>query len=132
MFELKKTEGKARRGEFRCAHGGTVQNLLGDEQNKDSELRYFSGELNVTDDTPTAFIWHTANDNVVPVEQSLTLAQALSHAMVPYELHIYTHGRHGLALGMCGSNSVNRHAASWVPLCKQWLGELFHFEVSIG
>lgn len=97
-------------------HKGSVQNLLGDEQNKDSELRYFSGELNVTDDTPTAFIWHTAADSAVPVENSLALAKALSDHRVPFELHVFPKGAHGLGLAE-GNPSVRQ----WAKLLQNWL-----------
>ena len=97
-------------------HKGSVQNLLGDEQNKDSELRYFSGELNVTDDTPTAFIWHTAADGSVPVENSLALAKALSDHRVPFELHVFPKGAHGLGLAE-GNPSVRQ----WAKLLQNWL-----------
>lgn len=60
--------------------------------------RFFSAELNVTPDTPPAYIWHTANDNAVPVENSLALAAALSRAQVPFEMHIFPDGPHGIGL----------------------------------
>lgn len=79
-------------------HGGTAQNLLGDERFNVDELKRFSNELHVTPDTPEAFIWHTAADQAVPVENSLNLAAAMSRNGVPYELHIFPYGRHGLGL----------------------------------
>ena len=78
-------------------HYGSCLSLLGKEDRHDLE-RYFSAELNVTPDTPPAFIWHTANDETVPVENSLLLASALSRAKVRFELHIYPEGHHGLGL----------------------------------
>ena len=79
-------------------HNGTVQNLLGDERFNVAELKKFSNELNVTPDTPEAFIWHTAEDQAVPVQNSLNLAAAMSANGVPFELHIFPYGRHGLGL----------------------------------
>ena len=79
-------------------HGGTVQNLLGDERYSIAELKKFSNELRVTPETPEAFIWHTAADQAVPVENSLNLAAAMSKNGVPYELHIFPYGQHGLGL----------------------------------
>ena len=78
-------------------HEGSRRALLGPKAHQELE-RYFSAELNVTADTPPAFIWHTANDGSVPVENSLLLAAALSRAKVPFELHIYPDGHHGLGL----------------------------------
>lgn len=78
-------------------HIGSVTALLGDPDRHDLR-RFFSAELNVTPETPPAFIWHTANDNAVPVENSLLLAGALSRCGVPFELHVYPDGPHGLGL----------------------------------
>ena len=82
---------------FQYPHVGSVLALLGDG-NDMAGRRYFSAELNVTADTPPAYIWHTANDDLVPVENSLLLAGALSRAQVPFELHIYPEGPHGIGL----------------------------------
>lgn len=79
------------------AHYGSFINLAGEADRHDLE-RFFSAELNVTADTPPAFIWHTADDEMVPVQNSLMLAEALSRFGVPYELHIYPSGPHGLGL----------------------------------
>ena len=79
-------------------HIGSVADLLGDPDQHDLRRR-FSAELNVTPQTPPAFIWHTANDGLVPAEHSLLLAGALSRCGVRYELHIYPDGPHGLGNG---------------------------------
>ena len=79
-------------------HIGSLLSLLGGPDQHDLE-RFFSAELNVTPDTPPAFLWHTANDGVVPVENSLNLAAALSRAGVAFELHVYPDGPHGIGLG---------------------------------
>lgn len=78
-------------------HIGSVTALLG-EADDHVRRRFFSAELNVRADTPPAFIWHTANDPVVPVENSLLLAGALSRHGVPFELHVYPDGPHGIGL----------------------------------
>lgn len=78
-------------------HAGSKQNLLG--PNPDPELvKLLSSELQVTADTPPCFIWHTADDAVVKVENALEFASALSRHKVPFALHIYPKGRHGLGL----------------------------------
>jgi acetyl esterase/lipase len=72
--------------------------LLG--KNPSPELvRELSNELQVTKDTPPCFIWHTYEDKTVPVENSLHFAEALRKAGVPFDLHIYQKGPHGLGLG---------------------------------
>lgn len=97
-------------------HIGSVQSLLCDQAGSLTLQRYYSAERNVTKDTPPAFIWHTAADASVPVENSLNLAAALSLHGVPFELHIFPEGRHGLGLAQAVPA-----AAQWVPLCRRWL-----------
>lgn len=78
-------------------HTGSFKNLLGD--NPPAELvRHLSNELHVTADTPPTFIWHTVEDAAVPVENSFLFASALRRAGVPFDLHVYEKGRHGLGL----------------------------------
>ncbi len=78
-------------------HAGSKRNLLGD--NPSPELvQNLSNELQVTRQTPPTFLWHTAEDTVVPVENSLMFAEALRKAGVSFDLHIYEKGRHGLGL----------------------------------
>lgn len=79
-------------------HGGSKKYLLGD--NPSSELvENLSNELQVTKETPPCFIWHTWEDKAVKVENSLQFALALQKAGVPYDLHVYQKGAHGIGLG---------------------------------
>jgi acetyl esterase/lipase len=78
-------------------HQGSKNNLLG--QNPDPELvKLLSNELQVTKETPPCFIWHTAADNVVKVENALEFAAALQRNGVPFALHVYEKGGHGMGL----------------------------------
>ena len=79
-------------------------------------LRRFSAEQNVSADTPPAFIWHTAEDDCVPVQNSLLLAGALAAKGVPFELHVFPEGPHGLGLA-----PENPDVARWAPMCQRWL-----------
>ncbi len=98
-------------------HRGSRESLLGQENANNWELvRKFSNELHITPDTPEAFIWHTAADQAVPVENSLNLALALSAQGVPYEMHIFPQGRHGLGLA-----EEFEDVKQWVPLLQKWL-----------
>lgn len=83
------------------------------------DLIRYSAECNVTADTPPAFIWHTADDPVVPVACALDLAKALAAKGVPHELHIFPHGEHGL--GLAGDQE---DVSQWAPLCQKWLVSL--------
>jgi acetyl esterase/lipase len=59
----------------------------------------YSTELQVTAATPPCFVWHTAADTIVCVENSLEFARALQRNGVPFDLHVYEKGRHGLGVG---------------------------------
>lgn len=92
------------------------------------ELReMLSNEKRVTPDSAPAFIWHTYEDNAVPVENSLLLASAYRKAGVPFALHIFERGWHGLSL--CNAETNNQTAddrsvsevAEWFPLSVDWL-----------
>ncbi len=96
-------------------HGGSRSNLLGDtpsEQAVDS----LSNERQVTSRTPPTFIFHTADDDVVPVENAELFADALRRAKVPVELHVFEHGPHGVGL------APNDPALSqWPALAAAWM-----------
>ena len=100
-------------------HIGSRQALLGEHSNEMPLVRFFSAELNVTPDTPRAFIWHTSTDECVPVENSLLLASALAKNAVPFELHVFPVGNHGLGL------AEDKHdIRKWAELCQSWLIDL--------
>jgi acetyl esterase/lipase len=103
-------------GQF--THQGTKNNLLGKDPSPEL-VRQLSNELQVTKDTPPCFIWHTYEDKAVPVENSLQFAEALRKAGVPFDLHIYQQGPHGLGLGTRDWNPEKRHP--WTRDCLFWL-----------
>jgi acetyl esterase/lipase len=102
-------------GEFR--HDGSMRNLLGPQADEALRQR-LSLENSVTPQNPPAFIWHTADDAGVPVENALVLASALRRAGVSFAMHIFRHGRHGLGL------ADDRPVGIWTRLCEQWLAEI--------
>ena len=79
------------------AESFTRLNIAGPNPSQET-LDYFSLEKAVTADTVPCFIWHTAPDGLVPVQNSLMFAQALKENNIPFELHIFSHGDHGLSL----------------------------------
>jgi acetyl esterase/lipase len=103
-------------GQF--THQGSKQNLLGKDPSPEL-VRELSNELQVTKDTPPCFVWHTYEDNAVPVENSLQFAEALRRVGVPFDLHIYQKGPHGLGLGTREWNPEKRHP--WTRDCIYWL-----------
>ncbi|MCU9614811.1 alpha/beta hydrolase [Caldibacillus lycopersici] len=97
------------------AHIGSVQNLLG--SNPDETLQAaLSSENNVTAQTPPVFLWHTADDETVAVENSLMFAYSLSKHKIPYALHIFQNGRHGLGLA-----KEDLDVSQWTQMCESWL-----------
>ena len=80
-------------------HLGSRQCLMEEEWQDEETARWYSAEENVTDDTPPAFLWHTAEDEAVPVQNSLNLAKALADHGIRFELHVYPKGHHGIGLG---------------------------------
>lgn len=100
-------------GEHR--HEGSMENLLGAGSSGEQRL-FLSNERHVTKETPPVFLWHTADDEPVPVENSLLFAAALSRAAVPFDLHIFESGRHGLGLA-----ADHKEASKWTAVCEDWL-----------
>ena len=109
------------------AHEESFRNLLGEQyEEKKEEL---SLENQVTPDTPPTFLWHTATDETVPVENSLYFFQACLQQGVSAELHIYPVGGHGLSLAneeTCRANGigVQKECQSWIGLAQTWLEEM--------
>lgn len=86
---------------------------------------YWSMETQVDDQTPPAFLWHTMNDPLVPVENSFLFAQAMHKHGVNCECHIFADGAHGMSTATREVGAQSAHIHSWVALCGQWLEEQF-------
>lgn len=106
------------------SHGETSETISGG----DRELRKrISPDLNVTADSVPVFIWHTMEDDCVPVEGALLYAEACRAHNVPFALHIFEHGCHGLSI--CDGTVNERlpsaveqeNVAAWVDLALAWL-----------
>ncbi|HOK03944.1 MAG TPA: alpha/beta hydrolase [Victivallales bacterium] len=99
---------------------GTMKNLLGEENPSDKLREKFSWEKQVTPSSPPVFLWHTADDAVVHVKNALLMASALSENSVPFEMHIFPHGKHGLGLA-----KDDLRISQWLPLAASWLRQTF-------
>ncbi|MBR1710214.1 MAG: alpha/beta hydrolase [Clostridia bacterium] len=109
-------------GEF--AHHGSFRNLLGDQYEACHER--LSIEKQIGEQMPPAFIWHTYADESVPVENSLLLADALRKNHIPFEMHLFEKGEHGLSLANKltaepAGDRLEESCMPWIDLCHTWL-----------
>lgn len=96
-------------------HRGSLRNLLGD--NPDPEVvESLSNELQVTKETPPAFLVHSHEDTVVPPENSMLFVMALRRNGVPSELHMFEKGQHGYGMAL-----DDPELKAWPEACKHWL-----------
>lgn len=107
------------------SHAGSFMNLLGTDEPSADALSEVSLEKQVDERSSPAFLVHTANDEVVKVQNSLLMAEAYAAAGLPFELHIYPDSPHGMALGneitYCGNEKWNRQSlAQWVKAAVLW------------
>lgn len=113
-------------GDF--AHRGSFNNLLGADASS-HELYEMSLEYHVSSKTPTTFIWHTFEDKSVPLENTLLFAQSLRKCQIPFEMHVFPEGPHGLSLATEETSTETMgaypHVSIWMKLCIEWLNKLF-------
>jgi acetyl esterase/lipase len=81
-------------------------------------VAFYSNELQVTSSTPPCFLFHTYEDQAVSVENSLNFAKALKNNGVPFDLHVYERGRHGLGVG---DTAPFANAHPWTKDLIEWL-----------
>ena len=104
-----------------------ITKLLGGPRPSQALRDQYRLDLQVSPATPPTFLWHTADDAVVPAQNALRLAAALARHKVPYELHIFETGVHGLALAdavtaVPGQPSfISPDNQIWVDLGLKWL-----------
>lgn len=110
------------------AHRNSFINLLG--KRYDELIDKASLEDQVSENTPPAFIWHTYNDQDVPVENSLLLVASMKKYNIPLELHIYPHGTHGLGLASYETaekdceEHIQYECQNWIDMFGVWLRNL--------
>jgi acetyl esterase/lipase len=96
------------------AHMGSANNLTGPNPSPE-DIKEFSNEEHVTDQTPPSFLVHAKDDNAVPYENSEWFAKACTIHHVPVEVYYYEKGGHGFGM----TNKTN--SQSWMDLCIGWL-----------
>jgi len=100
-------------------HAGSRENLLG--KNPDAKLvESLDNDLIVSLETPPTFLFHGADDAVVPIQNSLLYAKALADHKIPFSIHVPPHGQHGFGLGSPGSPQ------DWRSVAENWLRSI-HF-----
>ena len=105
-------------------HQGTSDNVSGGD---DALREKLSVDRHITPDFPPSFIWHTVDDESVPVENSLLLMQALRREGVPFEAHLFAHGPHGISTCTQEVETPNPECRPWLSLCQTWLNKQFQY-----
>lgn len=105
-------------------HDGSIVNIAGASSPKEI-MEMVSLEKQVSEDAPPVFIWHTADDGLVPVENTLMFAAALAEKKIPFACHIFESGVHGLSL--CDDSTagydghINPDCARWFGMAVDWI-----------
>lgn len=98
-----------------AVHRGSREALLGKSPSPEKMAAY-SPNKNVPDDMPPTFLFHSADDDVVPVENSLAMYSALRAKRIPAEMHIFEEGGHGFGIRLAAGKPVEK----WPELFLRW------------
>ncbi len=109
------------------AHKYSIDFVSGTTDTESEIYKKMSLETHVNAETPPTFLWHTANDSVVPVKNSLVFATKLAENNVTFELHVYPFGHHGLATSNYGTNPITEkhYSAQWMDDSVKFLFEIW-------
>ena len=102
------------------AHRGSFNRILGTTEPTEEQNRAYSLEYHVDEKTAPVYIWHTAEDTCVPVQNTLLFTAALAKYKIPFEMRIFPKGPHGLARSDWETERIG--SASY-PEVQQWLDE---------
>jgi acetyl esterase/lipase len=107
--------------------------LLGTKEPDNEKLEEVSPALHVDANTPPMFLWATSEDTLVPVQHTIRMTNALAEKKIPFEVHIFEKGPHGLSLCNQASSQaksqINADAAKWVELAEAWLEKRFSLQL---
>jgi acetyl esterase/lipase len=107
--------------------------LLGTKSPTDEDLRKVSPALHVSESTPPMFLWATAKDELVPIQNTTVMGTSLAVKNIPFEIHIFEEGKHGLSLAdqtSAGADwQIDENAAKWVTLAESWLKKRFALKI---
>ncbi|WP_121662083.1 alpha/beta hydrolase [Metabacillus litoralis] len=103
--------------------------LTGSKEPDEETLKEVSPVLHVSESTPPMFLWATSEDSLVPAQHTLRMAHALADKQIPYEIHIYEKGPHGLSLSNQATaqakSQIYQEAARWIIEAEAWLEKRF-------
>ena len=102
-------------------HRGSFENLLGDKKDDKEMLEYLCLDKQVSKQTPPTFIWSTFQDTCVPCESTLRFASALEANGIPFEMHIYEKGGHGMATCDLVTNATSTRSKNWLTEACEWV-----------
>ena len=105
-------------GEF--AHYESIENLLGTKASDKDLWAKMSLEHQISGSVPRTFVWHTYEDNTVPVQNTMLLVDALVRENIPVECHIFEKGGHGLS--MADWYTVDKDGFGMEESCQSWIG----------
>lgn len=103
--------------EEKNSHYGSVENLLGKDSSAEQRKNACPVEA-IDASTPPCFLWHTFQDQTVGVKDSLYFAQGLADHGIPYELHVYPEGGHGLTTL---NYEHDQTCSDWMYAARKWL-----------
>lgn len=106
----------------RYSHRGSFEKLNGGTYPEGEQQEFYSTDRMVSETTPPTFLWHCTGDKTVPVKNSLLYANALAEHGVPFQMHIYPDGKHGLGTADLTTNAEIK--PRWEPV-RDWLPALF-------
>lgn len=110
------------------AHVMSIENVSGCKRGTPG-YEYFSLDKHVSKDTCPAFLWHTIEDDAVPVENSMKMLAALHKAGISAEAHFFPHGVHGLSVCTEETGSRDDYNARWMDLALTWLDNTFEYHL---
>lgn len=115
---------------FDHPHMDSIKAVCGSTAPSEEQKMQFSLEHHVKKGvTCPAFIWHTFEDTCVPVQNSLCFADALAEEQIPFELHVFPRGPHGISLASMETAHLYKEAyvpeaSEWVKLAARWTENL--------
>lgn len=107
--------------------------IIGNPTASKEKLVEISPARNISKKTPPTFIWATSEDNIVPIQHSILLANSLANQKIPFELHIFENGQHGLSLATQttaqAKSQIMPDVAKWIELVSTWLEKRFSLDL---